>query len=145
MATALSNLTSTLPDSLQRCRQCTVRHRAVCGAMDDEQLAKLSAIAHRRKVPVGQIIMSDQEPASFFANIISGTIKLTKTTADGRQQIVGLLFPPDFLGRAFRRSNPYFAEAASDLEICVFPEGCLRATGRRISRTRASAVRARAR
>ncbi|MBL8894528.1 MAG: Crp/Fnr family transcriptional regulator [Rhizobiales bacterium] len=107
---------------MQRCRQCTVRHRAVCGAMDEEQLAKLSAIAHRRKVPVGQIIMSDQEPASFFANIISGTIKLTKTTADGRQQIVGLLFPPDFLGRAFRRSNPYFAEAASDLEICVFPK-----------------------
>jgi CRP/FNR family transcriptional regulator len=90
--------------------------------MDDEQLAKLSTIAHRRKVPAGQIIMTDQEPASFFANIISGTIKLTKTTADGRQQIVGLLFPPDFLGRAFRRSNPYFAEAASDLEICIFPK-----------------------
>ena len=113
---------STLPEALQRCRQCTVRHRAVCGAMDDDQLAKLSAIAHRRKIPGGQIIMSDQEPASFFANIISGTIKLTKTTADGRQQIVGLLFPPDFLGRAFRRSNPYFAEAATDLEICVFPK-----------------------
>ncbi len=32
------------------------------------------------------------------------------------------MFPPDFLGRAFRRSNPYFAEAASDLEICVFPK-----------------------
>ncbi|MFO0991104.1 MAG: Crp/Fnr family transcriptional regulator [Hyphomicrobiales bacterium] len=90
--------------------------------MDDEQIAKLSAIAHRRKIPVGQVIMSDQEPASFFANVISGTIKLTKTTSDGRQQIVGLLFPPDFLGRAFRRSNPYFAEAASDLEICVFPK-----------------------
>jgi CRP/FNR family transcriptional regulator, anaerobic regulatory protein len=90
--------------------------------MDDEQLAKLSAIAHRRKIAAGQIIMSDQEPASFFANIISGTVKLTKTTADGRQQIVGLLFPPDFLGRAFKRSNPYFAEAACDLEICVFPK-----------------------
>jgi len=115
-------LATTLPDALQRCRRCPVRHRAVCGAMDDEQIARLSAIAHRRKVPAGQVIMSDQEPASFFANIISGTIKLTKTTSDGRQQIVGLLFPPDFLGRAFRRSNPYFAEAASDLEICVFPK-----------------------
>jgi CRP/FNR family transcriptional regulator len=111
-----------LPESLQRCRHCKVRHRAVCGAMDDDQIAKLSAIAHRRKVPAGQVIMSDAEPASFFANIISGTAKLTKTTADGRQQIVGLLFPPDFLGRAFKRSNPYFAEAASDLEICVFPK-----------------------
>ena len=122
MTTVTSIFGSALPEALQRCRQCTVRHRAVCGAMDDEQIARLSTIAHRRKVTAGQIILSDQEPASFFANIISGTIKLTKTTADGRQQIVGLLFSPDFLGRAFRRSNPYFAEAASDLEICVFPK-----------------------
>ncbi|MBM3521101.1 MAG: Crp/Fnr family transcriptional regulator, partial [Alphaproteobacteria bacterium] len=40
--------------------------------------------------------------------------KLTKTLPDGRQQIVGLLFPPDFLGRAYSHSNPYTAEAARD-------------------------------
>jgi CRP/FNR family transcriptional regulator len=68
------------------------------------------------------MILSDQEPVTFFANVISGTIKLTKTIMDGRQQIVGLLFPPDFLGRAFSRSNPYFAEAASDVEVCMFPK-----------------------
>jgi CRP/FNR family transcriptional regulator, anaerobic regulatory protein len=28
-------------------------------------------------------------------------IKQTKTLADARQQIVGLLFPPGFLGRPF--------------------------------------------
>src|SRR4029450_4076349 len=84
-----------------RCRQCVVRNRAVCGAMSDEQLSRLSEISHRKKYAAGQMIMSDQEPVTFFANIISGTIKLTKTIADGRQQIVGLLFPPDFLGRTF--------------------------------------------
>jgi CRP/FNR family transcriptional regulator, anaerobic regulatory protein len=104
-----------------RCRQCAVRGRAVCGAMSDEQLSRLSEISHRKKYAAGQMIMSDQEPVTFFANIISGTIKLTKTIADGRQQIVGLLFPPDFLGRTFSRNNPYFAEAASDVEVCMFP------------------------
>lgn len=89
--------------------------------MTNEQIAQLNKIAHRRVIPAGRTIMSDQEPVSFFANIISGTVKLTKTTADGRQQIVGLLFPPDFLGRAFSRHNLYFAEAATDVEICVFP------------------------
>ena len=110
-----------IPEALHRCSQCAIRHRAVCGALDDEQIAQLNAIARKKLVPAGQIIMSDQEPASFFANIVSGTVKLTKTIADGRQQIVGLLFPPDFLGRAFSDNNPYFAEAASDVEICVFP------------------------
>jgi CRP/FNR family transcriptional regulator len=104
-----------------RCQHCAVRNRAVCGAMSDEQIARLSEIAHRKRYICGQMIMSDQEPATFFANVISGTIKLTKTISDGRQQIVGLLFPPDFLGRTFSRSNPYFAEAASDVEVCVFP------------------------
>lgn len=89
--------------------------------MSDQQLRRLNEIAHLRKYAVGQTIMSHEEPVTFFANIISGAIKLTKTTADGRQQIVGLLFPPDFLGRAFRRNNPYFAEAASDVELCIFP------------------------
>ncbi len=89
--------------------------------MNDEQLLRLSEIAHRRKYAAGQMIMSDEEPVTFFANVISGTIKLTKTIADGRQQIVGLLFPPDFLGRTFSRNNPYFAEAASDVEVCTYP------------------------
>ena len=30
---------------------------------------------------------------------------------------VGLLFAPDFLGRAFSKSNPYTAEAATEVEI----------------------------
>ena len=107
--------------SLHRCQSCAVRNQAVCGAMSDEQISRLSEISHRKKYSAGQLIMSDEEPVTFFANIISGTIKLTKTIADGRQQIVGLLFPPDFLGRTFSRNNPYFAEAASDVEVCMFP------------------------
>jgi CRP/FNR family transcriptional regulator len=110
-----------LPDVLQRCNHCPVRHQAVCGAMDEDQIRKLAQIAHRRHVPAGQTIISDQEPVDFFANIVAGTVKLTKTLPDGRQQIVGLLFAPDFLGRTYSKHNPYTAEAASDVEICTFP------------------------
>lgn len=114
-------ITTTLPDILHRCDHCPVRHQAVCGSLDDTQAKKLSQIAHRRKVMAGQTIISDAEPVDFFANVISGAVKLTKTLPDGRQQIVGLLFAPDFLGRAYSRSNPYTAEAATDVEICTFP------------------------
>jgi CRP/FNR family transcriptional regulator len=114
-------VTQVLPDALQRCEHCPVRHQAVCGAMDQEQLKSLSQIAHRKKISAGQTIISDAEPIDFFANIVSGSIKLSKTLPDGRQQIVGLLFAPDFLGRAYSKSNPYTAEAATDVEICMFP------------------------
>lgn len=110
-----------LPEPLLRCENCAVRNQAVCGAMDNQQIVRLNAIARRRKLAAGQTIMSDQDKAEFFANVVSGTVKLTKTMPDGRQQIVGLLFSPDFLGRAYSRNNPYFAEAATDVEICSFP------------------------
>ena len=89
--------------------------------MDDVQIKKLAQIAHRKKIPSGQTIISDEEPVDFFANVISGAVKLTKTLPDGRQQIVGLLFAPDFLGRAYSKNNPFTAEAATDVEICTFP------------------------
>lgn len=88
--------------------------------MDDVQIKKLAQIARRKKLSVGQTIISDEEPVDFFANVISGAVKLTKTLPDGRQQIVGLLFAPDFLGRAYSKNNPYTAEAATDVEICTF-------------------------
>jgi CRP/FNR family transcriptional regulator len=89
--------------------------------MDDAQLKKLAQIAHRKQLSAGQTIISDEDPVDFFANVVSGTVKLTKTLPDGRQQIVGLLFAPDFLGRAYSKHNPYTAEAATDVEICTFP------------------------
>jgi len=106
----------------ERCEHCAIRHKAVCGALSDDELAALTRIARQRMVSTGQTILSDEEHAEFFANVVSGTIKLTKTLADGRQQIVGLQFPPDFLGRAYGPENSYFAEAASDVELCCFPK-----------------------
>lgn len=104
-----------------RCDHCAVRHQAVCGALNDTELVELNRISRRRTVKAGQVIMSDEDSAGFFANVISGVVKLTKTLADGRQQIVGLLFAPDLLGRAYSRHNAYFAEAATDVELCSFP------------------------
>ena len=113
--------TGVLPGVMNRCDHCPVRHQAVCGAMDETQIKRLAQIAHRKKVMPGQTIISDEEPVDFFANVITGAVKLTKTLPDGRQQIVGLLFSPDFLGRAYSKSNPYTAEAATEVEICTFP------------------------
>lgn len=104
-----------------RCRHCGIRHQAVCGALSDDDLKALSAVARQRFVKAGETIVNAYEEVSSFANIVSGVVKLSKILSDGRQQIVGLQFPPDFLGRAYRDRNPFFAEAATDVELCVFP------------------------
>ena len=106
---------------ITRCEHCSIRNRAVCGVLHEEELNHLNRIARRKLITAGETILSDQEPAPFLGNIVSGVVKLTKTLADGRQQIVGLQFAPDFLGRAFSANNPYFAEAATVVELCCFP------------------------
>ena len=52
--------------------------------------------------------------------MLSGVIKLSKTLSDGRQQMVALLFPGDFLGRPFRAEFPYTAETATEVQLCCF-------------------------
>ncbi len=89
--------------------------------MSPHEIQALNRLSRKRSVPAGQVILGEGEARTIFANIVSGVVKLTKTLDDGRQHIIGLLFASDFLGRAFRDDNPYFAEAATDVELCVFP------------------------
>ncbi|MET0314486.1 MAG: Crp/Fnr family transcriptional regulator, partial [Hansschlegelia sp.] len=65
--------------------------------------------------------VGDAESIDHYSNILSGVVKLTKTLPDGRQQIVGLQFAPDFLGRPFRKESQVTAQAATDVELCSFP------------------------
>lgn len=102
------------------CSTCSIRHRAICGALSDEEIVHLNAIARWKQLSSGQVVFRDHEEPKYFANIVSGVVKLTKTLADGREQIIALQFPSDFLGRPFRRVSPYFAEAATNVTLCTF-------------------------
>lgn len=104
-----------------RCSRCGIRDGAICGALSNEELADLSPSSRMRRIGAGETIMSESERADFYANIVSGTVKVIKLLPDGRQQIVGLKFAPDFLGRIYGPRYPYFAVAASDVELCCFP------------------------
>ncbi|WP_287228175.1 Crp/Fnr family transcriptional regulator [Mesorhizobium sp.] len=61
---------------------------------------------------------ADGMPVESYANVMRGVVKLTKVLEDGRQQIVGLQFAPDFLGRLFTPDSAVTAEAASDVDLC---------------------------
>ncbi len=110
----------TLP---KHCETCAIRSRAVCGALSPEELQAMNRIAQRKQVPAGTVIMHEGEPFDYFANVLDGVVKLTKTMTDGRQHIVGLLFAADFLGRTMREESPYRAEAATAAELCMFARG----------------------
>jgi len=117
----MAQVQNTLPADTQ-CDHCAVRHKSVCGALSADELIRLNKIASTRKMEAGETILSDEVDVTFFANIVSGVVKLTKMLPDGRQQLIGLQFPSDFLGRAYGKANPYFAEAVTDVELCCFKQ-----------------------
>src|SRR3990167_10036242 len=102
------------------CDKCAIRDRALCSALPPSAAMALSRIAHYRRIPVGQIIQSEHQGLSWFAIIVSGVVKLVKAQQDGRQQIVGLQFPADFVGRPYTSKHSLIAEATTNLEVCCF-------------------------
>lgn len=106
-----------IPD---RCRGCPIRRDGFCRVLSARDVSKLSRIAHHRTFKAGQTIVRHEEKPVYWAAVSSGVLKMTKLLADGRQQIVDLLFPADFVGRLFAAHSPYFVEAVTDTELCCF-------------------------
>jgi len=107
------------------CKACEARHGGVCAALAPEQLLELSKHSSRQRLEAGTEVIGQGETVTNYSNIIRGVVKLTKVMADGRQQIVGLQFAPDFIGRPFLTESAIAAEAATDSEICNFSRGVL--------------------
>ncbi len=103
------------------CQECTARHKGICGALNPAELVELNAIAKQKSFASGLTLVADEEEFPYFANVLKGVIKLSKTLPDGRQQIVGLQFAPDFMGRPFQQESRLSVETASPVKLCTIP------------------------
>lgn len=101
------------------CENCDVRSLGVCVALGDADQARLKAIATTRHFAEGEIIFSPEESADTLGTIVRGAVKTYKLLPDGRQQVVGFLFPGDFVGSAVFGTNRCFAEALLPVELCA--------------------------
>jgi CRP/FNR family transcriptional regulator, anaerobic regulatory protein len=102
------------------CLACAVRQTALCHVLSPQQLASLNRRSFRKRYAAGQMISGVSATEEWYATIVSGVIKLIKVLPDGRQQIVALLLASDFLGRPFKATSPYVAEAATTVELCCY-------------------------
>lgn len=107
------------------CRACEARHKGICGALSGEELQRLSKHTVKRTATRKQELIHEEDEVHTYSNILSGAVKLTKLMPDGRQQIVGLQFAPDFLGRPFVSESSFGAEVAADVKLCSFPKDVL--------------------
>ncbi len=104
------------------CQTCGARQFGICSALKASELTHFSTVTRRRKIAQGETIYFEDDEVADYANIVAGAVKLTKLLSDGRQQIVGLQFAPEFIGKPFTEKVPVSIEAATDVEVCVFPK-----------------------
>ncbi len=107
------------------CQSCEARHKGICGALSAAELLELSKHTTKSTFAAESEIAPAGQKIERQSNILNGVVKLSKLTADGRQQLVGLQFAPDFLGRPFARQSEVSAEAATDVRVCSFPASVL--------------------
>ena len=105
---------------MSACELCVVRNRAICSAVDTKELDALNAIGRRRTLRAGESLIWEGEDSVLVANVIDGVLKLSTGTEDGREQIVGVVYPSEFIGRPFGGTSGYGVTALTEAKVCVF-------------------------
>ncbi len=102
------------------CDTCLVRNRAICSALDDSEIQALNSIGRRRKLEAGESLIWEGDDSLLVANVIEGVLKLSTGTEDGREQIVGVVYPSDFIGRPYGATTRHSVTALTEANVCVF-------------------------
>jgi CRP/FNR family transcriptional regulator len=105
---------------MNACAQCVVRNRAICSSLGTSELDALNQIGRRQTIKRGQALIWEGDESLLVANVIEGVLKLSTSTADGREQIVGVVYPSDFIGRPFGQNSLYTVTALTDARVCTF-------------------------
>lgn len=95
-----------------------MHHLGLCETLPPASAAALARISRSRRVPAGTVISREGNACREVHNVVSGLVRLSKLLPDGREQIVGLLQPTDFLGRPFADACPFTATAVRETELC---------------------------
>jgi CRP/FNR family transcriptional regulator, cyclic AMP receptor protein len=66
--------------------------------LTDDDIASLSRLAARRRIPKDTVVFFENEEGDFFFMILEGRVKVTILGDDGREVILSVLGPGDFFG-----------------------------------------------
>jgi len=105
---------------MSSCAQCLVRNRAICSSLGPAELDALNKLGRRQTVRRGQSLIWEGDESLLVANVIEGVLKLSTATPDGREQIVGVVYPSDFIGRPFGQTAGHTVTALTDARVCSF-------------------------
>lgn len=108
-----------------KCEQCIVRQFSSLKALNKEELLKMAECKTSYTIKKGEPIFEEGESTNGIFCIKDGVCKLTKLSANGKDQIVKLVKPGELLGqRSLISEEPtnLSAVALEDMEVCFIPK-----------------------
>lgn len=105
------------------CLDCAIRHHAVCAHCTGPELEFLTQAKTYRELKPGEGLVAMGERTAFLGSVVEGVAAMSRLLADGRRQVVGLLFPGDFIGRPFSPVAPFDVVAVTPMRLCLFQRG----------------------
>lgn len=93
----------------------------IFSTLTDDELKEIQPYFIKESLKKKQEIFSEGDPSDWFYILISGKVKITKMSYEGKEIIIELISPPDFFGGlAVLKGFPYPANAISMEDIEVF-------------------------
>nr|WP_286944513.1 Crp/Fnr family transcriptional regulator [Allomuricauda sp.] len=108
-----------------RCENCIVRQFNALRAMSKEELKKVSDSKTVKKIKKGQSLFEEGEKLNGVFCVRNGVSKLSKLSANGKDQIVKLASTGEVMGQRSviaEETTNLSAVAVSDMEVCFIPK-----------------------
>jgi len=110
---------------MSKCEQCIIRQFNSLKALTKDELIRISACKTSRVIKKGEVIFEEGESLNGIFCIKDGVCKLTKLSANGKDQIIKLVEKGQILGQrsliSDERTN-LRATALNDMELCFIPK-----------------------
>ena len=109
---------------MSKCEQCIVREFSSLKALNKEELLKMANCKTSYTIKKGEPIFEEGETVNGIYCVKDGVCKLSKLSANGKDQIVKLVKPGELLGqRSMISDEPanLSAVALEDMEVCFIP------------------------
>ena len=108
-----------------KCEQCIIKQFNSLKALSTDELVRISKCKTSKTIKKGEVIFEEGEVLNGVYCIKDGICKLTKLSANGKDQIVKMVVRGDLLGQrsivSDERSNLQ-AVALNDMEVCFIPK-----------------------
>ncbi len=110
---------------MSKCEQCIVKQFNSLKSLTKDELLRISGCKTSKVVKKGEVIFEEGESLNGVYCIKDGICKLTKLSANGKDQIIKLVVKGELLGQrsivSDERTN-LRASALNDMEVCFIPK-----------------------